>query len=195
MSGDQRAIMAIIASKELARIVGPNLVLRLITSDDAEYVHSLRTDARYNLYLSDVDGGVDDQRRWIESYKAREHDLKELYYVIELRDGIRCGLVRLYNIKEGSFTWGSWILDHNKPIKAALESAVLIYMIGFEKLGIPKAVFDVRRANHHTISFHQRFNAIQTNENELDVFFEYSASQFAADKPQHIAILEGEKGQ
>ena len=172
-------------------IEGVRLRLRLIEPDDADYVYGLRTDPAYNTHLSAVQGTASDQRRWIEGYKAREAELHELYYVIERRDGTPCGLVRLYDITGESFTWGSWILDHNKPHKAALESAVLIYVIGFEKLGIPKAVFDVRRENEHTISFHRRFNATQTHETELDIHFTFPAEQFQADKSRYMALLQG----
>ena len=87
-----------------------------------------------NVHLSKVTGTVGDQRRWIADYKAREAAGREFYYVIARSDGTRCGLVRLYDIGPDRFTWGSWILDHNKPPKAALESAVRIYDIGFGRL-------------------------------------------------------------
>ena len=121
--------------ENLARVEGPNLILRLIRPEDADYVQALRTDPAYNRHLSEVRGTAEDQRSWIEGYKAREADLRELYYVIERKDGTRCGLVRLYDIRADSFTWGSWILDYNKTRKAALESAVLSFGIGFEELG------------------------------------------------------------
>lgn len=184
-----------IATTALERFEGHNLALRLIFPDDAEYVHGLRTDPAYNTYLSQVTGGVEDQRNWIVRYKARESEIRELYYVIERKDGTRCGLVRLYDISSDSFTWGSWILDHNKPSKAALESAVLIYVIGFEALQIPKAVFDVRKGNEHTVSFHERFKANRTGETEQDILFEYPRSQFFTDKASYLAILEGERPQ
>lgn len=176
---------------DLCRVCGPNLVLRLIEPSDAEYVHGLRTDPAYNTHLSEVKGTVEDQRRWIAGYKAREVDRRELYYVIERLDGTRCGVVRLYDITPESFTWGSWILDHNKPHKAALASAMLVYEIGFEILGLPKAVFDVRRDNARTIAFHERFNATRTGETELDILFEYPKTQFLADKPRYMALIQG----
>ncbi len=71
-----------------SRIEGPQLVLRLIQPEDAQYVFDLRTDLDYNRHLSEVRGTVEDQRRWIEDYKAREAELRELYYVIERSDGI-----------------------------------------------------------------------------------------------------------
>ena len=108
----------------IARVEGPNLILRLIKPDDAAYVHSLRTNPLYNSHLSKVTGNVQDQRAWIEGYQARETARQEFYYVIERKDGMRCGLVRLYDFDVKSFSWGSWVLDENKTRKAALESAI-----------------------------------------------------------------------
>lgn len=176
----------------IARITGPNLMLRLITPADAAYVHDLRTDPAYNSHLSIVTGSVADQRQWIETYKSREASGQELYYVIERHDSIRCGLVRLYDITPDSFTWGSWILDANKPHKAALESAVLIYDIGFTGLKCDRAVFDVRAENAHTLAFHRRFGAIEANQTSQDIFFVYPRERFEADRVRHIKAIEVE---
>lgn len=177
----------------LARVEGPNLTLRLIRPEDADYVQPLRTDPAYNRHLSEVRGTAEDQRRWIEAYKAREAALCELYYVIERKDGTRCGLVRLYDIGADSFTWGSWILDHNKTRKAALESAVLVYVAAFEGLGLPEAQFDVRRDNANTLAFHRRFGATATHETDQDIYFTYPRSRLEADRAGYLAILEEER--
>ena len=174
----------------MARVEGPNLALRLIQPEDAAYVHCLRSNPAYNTHLSTVTGTVDDQRNWIEDYKSREAQGQELYYVIERKDDVRCGLVRLYDIEAESFTWGSWILDENKTHKAALESAVLIYEIGFAGLGCLRAVFDVRSDNINTLAFHRRFGARQVASDELNVYFDYELSRFDADKKAYISILE-----
>lgn len=179
----------------LARVEGPNLTLRLIRPDDADYVHALRIDPAYNRHLSEVRGTAEDQRRWIEGYKAREADLRELYYVIERKNGTHCGLVRLYDIDVDSFTWGSWILDQNKTRKAALESAVLVYTAAFERLGLPKAQFDVRRDNANTLAFHRRFGATETHETDQDIYFTYLRSRFDADCAGYLAILEEERAE
>lgn len=80
-------------------------------------------------------GTAEYQRRWIEAYKTCEAAGTEFYYIIELHDGTSCGTVRLYDIGTDIFTWGSWILDHNKPHKAALQSAVLSFGAGFHGVG------------------------------------------------------------
>lgn len=173
----------------LSRIDGIQLSLRLVQPEDAAYIHGLRTDPTYNGHLSTVIGTAEDQRSWIESYKMREAAGSEYYFVIERKDGVRCGVVRLYDITGDQFTWGSWILDHNKPRKAALESATLIYRYGFEVLGLTRSLFDVRRNNEHTLAFHRRLNAAQTHEDDQNIYFVYSRAQFVADKLAHMDVL------
>lgn len=176
--------------ENLTRVFGPNLTLRLIQPEDAAYVHASRSDPAYNRYLSEVRGTIEDQYRWIEAYKAREANLRELYYVIERKDGTRCGLVRLYDISADSFTWGSWILDHNKTQKAALESAVLSFGVGFDLLGLPTANVDVRIGNEKAVAFYQRLRMTELRRDGQDIFFCYPRSQFEADRAGYLALLE-----
>lgn len=173
--------------KSMERLEGPGLVLRLIQPADAQYVHGLRINPAYNRHLSEVRGTAEDQRRWIEAYKAREAAGQEYYYVIERRDDTtRCGVVRLYDIKADHFTWGSWILDANKPPKAALESAVLIYDLGFSVMKMAYAAFDVRRENTRTLEFYRRFGARETGANDEDIFFIYPRETFLRDRTSHL---------
>jgi RimJ/RimL family protein N-acetyltransferase len=174
----------------LSRVEGPNLVLRLIEPEDAEYVHGLRSDPKYNTHLSAVTGTADDQRRWIEAYKIREASGQEYYYVIERKDGTRCGLVRLYDIAAGHFTWGSWILDENKTPKAALESAVLSFGVGFESLGCKVAHVDVRIQNKHAEAFYRRLGMHETHRADQDIYFDYAGATFEADKMKYMFVLE-----
>ena len=81
-----------------SEMTGSRLRLRPVMPEDAAFIHGLRTDPAYNTHLSPVTGTVDDQRAWIEAYKVREAAGEEIYYVIERRDGVPCGVVRLYDI-------------------------------------------------------------------------------------------------
>lgn len=56
----------------LDSIEGPNLRLRLVTTDDADFIYKLRTDPILSAHLSEVSGGEEAQRLWIASYKDRE---------------------------------------------------------------------------------------------------------------------------
>jgi len=158
---------------ELSRIDGVRLSLRLVEPDDAAYIQGLRTNPAYNQHLSAVTGTAEDQRAWIEAYKDREAAGTEYYFVIERKAGERCGVVRLYDITEDRFTWGSWILDHNKPRKAALESAVLSFGVGFDVLGLDVANVDVRVKNTHAEAFYRRLAMTETHRTERDIYFEY----------------------
>lgn len=170
---------------------GTFLRLRPLQLLDAEYIHGLRMNAIYNRHLSPVSGAVDEQRVWIERYKDREAKTQELYYIIERCDtGIPCGTVRLYDIGSDHFTWGSWILDQNKSPKAALESALLVYDVGFTKLGCARAVFDVRLDNERTLSFHRRFGAREIGADELNVYFEYTRKRFDSTRASYVSILK-----
>lgn len=177
----------------LTRVEGPNLVLRLIQPEDAGYVHSLRTNPAYNQHLSEVNGTAEDQRRWIESYKTREAEGLEFYYIIERKDGQACGVVRLYDLDAKSFTWGSWILDANKPPKAALESAVLSFGIGFTSRDRKIANVDVRVDNEHARAFYRRLGMTETHRTQTDIFFTYSRTRYEADREGYMAILREEE--
>jgi RimJ/RimL family protein N-acetyltransferase len=175
----------------VAHVAGSRLRLRLITPEDAPYVHGLRIDPLYNQHLSPVMGTAEDQRQWIERYKAQEALCQQLYYVIERHDGTRCGLVRLYDIDGEQFTWGSWILDANKPPKAALESAVLSFGIGFDHLDLKVAKVDVRVENNHAQAFYRRLGMIETHRTAQDIFFDYPRKLFEETRATYLQILNG----
>ena len=177
---------------ELDRIVGYRLCLRLVAPEDAAYIHGLRTNPDFNRHLSSVTGTVDDQRAWIEAYKAREAAGEELYYVMERTDGGRCGLVRLYDISRESFSWGSWILDHNKPAKAALESALLSLGVGFERLGLSTAFLDVRRDNANAVAFYQRLGMTNIGVDAVNLYLKYTRNQFLQAQDAHRRVVFAE---
>lgn len=173
-----------------APVDGCSTRLRLVREEDAEYIWGLRMDPAYNTHLSTVSGTAEDQRNWIRGYKLREAAGIEYYFVIErLDDGRRCGVVRVYGIADGAFTWGSWILDANKPAKAALDTAMSIYRFAFDRLGLNRAVFDVRRNNERTLAFHDRFGGQRTGADEENIYYEIPVEKFRDLAPKLTAAL------
>ncbi len=175
---------------ELSPIDGYRLCLRFVTPDDAAYIHGLRTNPAYNAHLSAVTGTVDDQRQWIKGYKAREAAGSEYYYLIERLDGVPCGVVRLYDIAGERFTWGSWILDHNKPAKAAVESAILSFGAGFERIGLETAFLEARHSNEHAIAFYRRFGIEELRTDDENTYFSYPREKFLSDRAAHIKVVK-----
>ncbi len=169
---------------------GHNIRFRLVRPEDAAYIQGLRKSPDYGRHLSAPAPTVDAQRAWIEGYKSREAADQEYYFVIErVDDGARCGVVRLYDITESHFTWGSWILDVNKPAKAALDSALLVYRIAFGSLGCKRAIFDVRAKNTRTLAFHRRFGAVETGSDEFNVYFKLESEDFTKQAPSLDAVF------
>lgn len=94
---------------EKANLESKTVRLRLVEESDAEFILSLRLDERYNRFLSEVDPKLEAQRSWIRAYKTEEQEGREFYFIIERNDGVPCGTVRVYDFKDDSFCWGSWI--------------------------------------------------------------------------------------
>lgn len=148
--------------------------IRFVEESDAEFILKLRLDEKYNNFLSGVNPDVLAQKEWIKRYKNDEVEKKQFYFIIERNDGVPCGTVRIYDIKDESFCWGSWILNEDKTRYSALESAFLVYQFGFNELGLKKSHFEVRKGNEKVISFHKKMGAIKIAEDELNEYFNIS---------------------
>lgn len=146
--------------------------LRFVEEADADFILGLRLDSRYNTFLSAVTADVEAQREWIKKYKADESKGEQYYFIIERLDGTPCGTVRVYDIRDDSFCWGSWILNESKTRYAALESAFLVYEFGFNKLGVKRSHFEVMKGNKGVIKFHARMGAVKVDEDEINDYFE-----------------------
>lgn len=167
-----------------------NLRLRFVEEADAEFILKLRLDEKYNQFLSPVTADLKSQQDWIKKYKDDEKSKKQFYFIIERLDGIACGTVRIYDLKQKSFCWGSWILNENKPGFAALESAFLVYKFGFEILGYEKSHFDVMKKNERVISFHKKMGAVETGEDEHNYYFEITNSAIYAAQKKFMRKLK-----
>ena len=168
---------------------GKNINLRMVEIEDAEFIYNMRQNQNKTKYLSKVTGTVDSQKEWIKNYKQREDEEKEFYFIIESKNKDKLGLVRIYDLKNDSFCWGSWLIKEGAPKTTAIESALQIYEFGFYKLGFEKSHFDVRKGNDKVIAFHQRFGAKIVSEDELDYFFNFQKSDYEIIKEKYKRYL------
>ncbi|HGN1344069.1 TPA: GNAT family N-acetyltransferase [Pseudomonas aeruginosa] len=164
--------------------------LRFVNEDDAEFILSLRTNNTYNKFLSHVDNDIVQQKKWIEQYKKKEKNNEEFYFIIEKLDNTPCGTVRIYDIQDNSFSWGSWILNENKTRTAAIESALLVYIFGFEKKYFTHCHFEVMKGNEKVISFHEKFNARKVDEDEHHYFYEIEPKNIIDIKSKFINFIK-----
>lgn len=152
------------------------IYLRFAQPSDAQFIHALRMDEKYNKHLSKVDADVKNQEKWLIEYKKREALGQEYYYIIHRKsDSIPIGTVRVYDFlkNENSFCWGSWILNENKTKYAALECTVLIYDFAFGKLGFDRCHMDMRKDNLKIIEYHKRLGVKIIGETKLDLLGHY----------------------
>src|SRR5690606_35287320 len=135
-----------------------------------------------------INGGAENQRAWLEKYKDREREGLEHYFIIEDDSG-SLGTVRIYDFKDDSFCWGSWIMRPGAPAPAVIESAVLVYEFAFYTLGFNRSHFDVRVDNERVVAFHKPFGAKMTHSTELDPFFIYPKSEYEKIRPKYLKFL------
>ncbi len=171
------------------QLFSKTISMRLVKESDAEFIVSLRTDQKYNKFLSVVASDIEAQRNWIKQYKADEKDGKQFYFIIERLDGTPCGTVRIYDLQEKSFSWGSWILNESKTKYSAIESAFLVYEFGFNKLNYQMSHFEVMKGNEKVISFHEKMGAIETREDPTYKYFEITRQSVADSKVRLSKLL------
>jgi RimJ/RimL family protein N-acetyltransferase len=170
-------------------LFGKNINIRTVEVVDAEFIFTLRQNESKTKYLSKVTGNIETQKEWINDYKQREKEQKEYYFIIESKSEEKLGLVRMYDFKEDSFCWGSWLIKDDAPKTTAIESALQIYEFAFYKLNFVMSHFEVQKGNDKVIAFHQRFGAKIIDENDKEVFFNFLKEDYELIKEKYKRYL------
>jgi len=155
---------------------------------DANFILSLRTDVNKSKFLSQTSADVDKQKQWLNAYAL---DTEQAYFIIKTKDGKNIGTVRLYDIQGDSFCWGSWILVHDAPRNASIESAIIIYKYALAR-GFHRAHFDVRKGNTSVWKFHERFGAVRVAETDEDYLYEIDEASILSSLTRYQKYLPNE---
>jgi RimJ/RimL family protein N-acetyltransferase len=152
--------------------------LRLVDLDDAQFILDLRSDSKLKTHLSISTETIEAQRDFIIQYKKKENDGMEYYFIIE-NNSNAVGCVRIYDIDKDAktFTWGSWIVQHNNPGHVALSSAYLSYYFAFNYLLLDTALFDVRNKNTSVKKLYKLYADIIYEDN-MNCYFSFAKSNF-----------------
>lgn len=154
---------------KVKEVNGKNIILKNASISDAEFILLLRSDPEKNQHISSVSNKLGDQVKWLQTY---ETDEDQAYFIIQDKiSGESVGTVRIYDKREDSFCWGSWILKNNIQPNIAIESALLVYQYGLA-MGFTQSHFDVRKGNNSVWKFHERFGAKRVGETEADYLYE-----------------------
>lgn len=160
-------------------IEGPAFRLRPVRIYDAAFIVQLRSDPERGRYLHRGAADVPAQERWLRAYFERSGDY---YFVIEHRlTGIREGTAGIYNADTDGrqAEWGRWILRRGSL--AAVESACLVYRLGFETLGFDAMYCRTIAENTSALAFHDSFGVKRVN--RLPRYFEHEG--------RHLDAVEG----
>lgn len=169
----------------MINLISSSVHLRLVEEMDAEFICRLRTNSKLNQFISSSSADIEAQKEWIRNYKAREVASSEYYFIIcRNSDDLPIGTVRLYDFRENpkSFCWGSWILNENKTNSSALESALLVYEFGFQKLGFEQSHYDVMKGNEQVHSFHLKMGAKKIAEDSVNIYYHFLSEQHEFNK-------------
>jgi RimJ/RimL family protein N-acetyltransferase len=150
--------------------------LRPIGDADAKFVISLRSNPQLNRYLHPSSNRVEDQLDWFAEYYRRPGDY---YFVLERKDNNASeGVVSVYNIDTEYRTgeWGRWIIKPGSI--GAVESALLIYRVAFERLHLHVLYCRTMADNAKVVSFHDSCGIIQRT--LLPLYFDIDGRRFDA---------------
>lgn len=133
--------------------------LRPVGLDDAAFIARLRSDPSLSQFIHATSPDPQLQVRWLEQYSHRPGDY---YFIVERRvrlEGLetREGTVGIYDVNDavGAAEWGRWVLRSGSL--AAIESAVLVYRTGFERLGLNLMYCRTIADNRQVVQFHESF--------------------------------------
>ncbi|WP_300343651.1 GNAT family N-acetyltransferase [Fusobacterium sp.] len=155
------------------KLEGNLINLRLVEKIDAEFIINLRTNKELSTFISLTNINIEEQIQWIKDYKIREKNNEEFYFIVEKKNGISCGTVRIYNINYDTkeTTWGSFILDKIRPEGTANEVIELSLKFILESLKLEKVYLEVRKENYKAIHIYEKNNFIRMKEDKKSYYY------------------------
>jgi RimJ/RimL family protein N-acetyltransferase len=164
------------------------IYLRPVEVEDAEFILSLRNNPKLNAYISSTSSSLQLQKNWIESYKLREEEKIEYYFICQDSLKERWGTTRIYNFDSDSFELGSWIFKENNNNRSIIAD-ILTKEFAFEKLGFEFCTFNVMKQNRSVLRYHSKYQPDIISEDDLNVFFKLSKFNFLKHKEKFIKLL------
>lgn len=130
--------------------------LRHVRVDDTEFILSLRTDPKNSKYINDTENDLDLQIEWITQQQSKPNDY---YFVISNLNGIPKGVISIYNFdQKGKNAELGRLICPKAPIQL-YESLILIFIFGFEILGLKRMFYRMNPENSEVIAITRKFGA------------------------------------
>lgn len=142
----------------MIEIKGKVVDLKSVIEADAKFILELRQNLDLNKFISSTSSNLENQRSWIKSYLIREKEKKEFYFIIKDKNSNSCGTVRIYGIdnEKKECTWGSFMLNKNRPDGASYETINLSLKYAFDILNMKKIFLGVHKENKKAIYIYEK---------------------------------------
>jgi RimJ/RimL family protein N-acetyltransferase len=132
---------------------------RLVETEDAEFILSIRNDEQLSRYIRKTSPTVADQVAWISTYKEREKDGTDFYLLCLAEDRTtKLGVVRIYDIHDGQFEFGSWVFRKDIPKHLPILADMFISSLAFEQLGLKVCRVTSMEENQSVMNYIKSFN-------------------------------------
>lgn len=162
---------------------------RLVNETDTEFIFKLRSDEQLSRFLHNTEGGIDEQRKWIQLYKEREREGREFYFIFE-ENGKRMGVYRVYNISHESITIGSWLFAKDASANSSIKADIFVKDFCFEHFPDQKLLFNVRKQNKSVNRYHKRYTPTLIGETDEDYLYELNYENYAQGRTKTLELLE-----
>ncbi len=167
-------------------IEGKLVNLRDVEISDAEFILSLRLNPEKNRFLHSTNSDIEAQKEYLRRYKEKTD---EYYWIIEGKNSLPYGVVRIYDFQKDSFCPGSWITKPGVPITVGTEGLFHAFHFGFFSLDFENAHYDVRKANKSVVRFHKKIGAVVSAEDEDNYYFFLTRQTFTEFIPIWSSLL------
>lgn len=167
---------------------GKYVNLREVELDDAAFILALRCDEKKSRFLHKTENNLQKQIDYLKRYKTLDN---EWYFIIENKQHEPKGTIRLYDIHDGQFTGGSWLMSSDALPEESVEGDILVGQYAFEVLGFKHSVFDVRKNNKKVVRYHLLSGAKITDETDVDYIFEMDNEMFYHKRDVLCNMLKG----
>lgn len=171
-------------------LIGKYVNLREVTLEDAAFILNLRCNERKSAFINPTKNDLKKQIDYLNNYFALEN---EIYFIIENKNFLPLGTIRLYNVKGKQYTGGSWIMSDSANVFEVIEGDFLFKNYAFNVLNFEKSIFDVRKNNKKVVNFHKSYGAKIIDENQKDYFFELTKETFKKNEIYFTKILNYER--
>jgi len=173
----------------MAELLLTDFKIQLVDETDADFIVELRSNQSLAKHLHQTSADVATQKEWIKKYKEREALGKEFYFISVRYNGERLGLNRIYNIQSDKFDIGSWIFKKGIEESIPILSDIAVRDFAFNKLGLRRCFFDVRKENKSVIRYHHLYKPKLIEEDEMNFYFELDYDTYHRNKQKILKII------